>query len=92
MDEQQRQAESCAGGKEPAFEKQMERLRKIVETLETGNLSLDKGVSLYKEGLALAHRCRKQLENARHEVRILNGDALETFRPENDGERIRHDG
>ncbi len=92
MAEQQRQTEACSGGKEPAFEKQMERLRKIVEMLEAGNLSLDKGVSLYKEGLALARGCRKQLENARHEVRILNDDALEAFQPENDGQRISHDG
>jgi exodeoxyribonuclease VII small subunit len=56
----------------PKFEKQMERLQKIVEELERGDLPLEKGVLLYKEGQALALSCRGQLEKARNEVTIRN--------------------
>lgn len=56
------------------FEKQMERLQKIVEELEKGELSLEKSVALYKEGQVLAAACRDQIEKARHDV-TLRGDS-----------------
>ncbi|MFZ5428052.1 MAG: exodeoxyribonuclease VII small subunit [Thermodesulfobacteriota bacterium] len=47
------------------FEKNIERLQQIVEQLESGDIPLEKGVALYKEGQELAASCRGQLENAR---------------------------
>ncbi|MBI9081029.1 MAG: exodeoxyribonuclease VII small subunit [Pseudodesulfovibrio sp.] len=67
------------------FEGRLDRLKEIVERLERGDLPLEEGVSLYKEGLDLAKSCGKQLEEARHEVRIVSEglvkefDALETL-------------
>ncbi len=52
------------------FEKKMKRLEKIVQDLEQGDLSLEKGVILFKEGLELTGSCREQLEKARHEMSI----------------------
>lgn len=63
----------------PAFEKQMERLQKIVEELERGDLPLEKGVLLYKEGQALATACRNRLEKARHEVGIRDDSGVSPF-------------
>ena len=37
----------------PKFEKQMERLQRIVDELEKGDVSLEKSVLLYKEGQTL---------------------------------------
>ena len=59
------------------FETRMHRLQEIVAALEEGNLPLEEGMRLYKEGLILSRACREQLDKARIEVRILaeNGTA-----------------
>ena len=63
----------------PAFEKQMDRLQKIIAELEKGDLALEKSVLLYKEGRVLAAACRDQLEKARHEVVVKDGSGLTEF-------------
>ena len=65
--------------KKPDFEKQIQRLQKIVESLEQGTLPLEKGVDLYKEGLALAASCKKKLVEARHSVTLQDGETLRKF-------------
>lgn len=62
-----------------AFEEQIARLREISGQLEQGGLSLEKSLELYKEGVALTARCRKQLDNARHLVRIYTEEGLDDF-------------
>ena len=52
------------------FEKKMARLQEIVAALENGDLPLEKGMALYKEGAACSRYCREQLEKARHELEI----------------------
>ncbi len=64
---------------EQTFEQRLERLREIVERLERGELPLEEGVALYKEGLELAKGCGKQLENARHEVKVVSDGLLKEF-------------
>ena len=61
------------------FEKRLERLKEIVERLERGDLPLEEGVALYKEGLKLAKACGKQLEGARHEVKIVSEGLVKEF-------------
>lgn len=67
------------------FEGRLERLKDVVEKLERGDLPLEEGVALYKEGLELVKACGKQLESARHEVKVVSEglirefDALEAF-------------
>lgn len=56
--------------KTDTFEKKMTRLQEIVTALESGDLPLEKGMTLYKEGAACARQCREQLEKARHELEI----------------------
>lgn len=68
--------------KKPDFEKRMQRLQTIVESLERGDLPLEKGVALYKEGLSLAASCRKRLAEARHEVTLQDEDAVRDFIPD----------
>lgn len=66
------------------FESRLERLGKIVEELETGDLSLERSVALYKEGRALAKACREQLDQAKNVVQVVRGDALVDFEPDED--------
>ena len=65
-------------GKE-TFEDRLERLKVIVDRLERGDLALEEGVSLYKEGLKLAKSCGKQLESARHEVKVVSEGLVKEF-------------
>ncbi len=55
------------------FEENFERLSDIVNQLEKGDLPLDKTVKLYGDGVKLAGRCQKELENAK--LKITNGEA-----------------
>ena len=47
------------------FEKAILRLEEIAAALETGKLSLDKAVELYKEGMELSLYCTKEIEKAK---------------------------
>ncbi|MES9994581.1 exodeoxyribonuclease VII small subunit [Desulfovibrio aminophilus] len=71
--------------KEEGFEKRLVRLKEIVEALERGDLPLEQGVALYKEGLTLARACGKQLEAARNEVKVAGEGALRDFNVPEDG-------
>lgn len=53
----------------PSFEAALARLEAIVEKLDDGNLPLAQALSLYKEGNALAKRCRALLTEAEVEVK-----------------------
>ena len=46
------------------FEENMANLRKIIAELEKGDISLEKSVELYSEGLKLTALCRKQLDES----------------------------
>jgi exodeoxyribonuclease VII small subunit len=62
----------------PTFEAALARLEAIVEQLDDGNLPLAQALSLYKEGNALAKRCRVLLTEAEVEVKeALAGDKPE---------------
>lgn len=65
--------------KTAGFEEQLERLQKITEDLERGELSLEESLVLYKEGVELSRRCRKALEEARHTVKIYTEEGLRDF-------------
>ena len=59
------------------FEENIEKLSAIVKELESGKLPLDKALDRYKEGVDLSVQARKQLEEAKQTVRIMNGASEE---------------
>ncbi|ABB38999.1 Exonuclease VII small subunit [Oleidesulfovibrio alaskensis G20] len=61
------------------FEEQLARLQEIVRRLETGELPLEEGVALYKEGLELAAGCRKRLQTARNDIKVFSDGVLKDF-------------
>jgi exodeoxyribonuclease VII small subunit len=67
------------------FEDCLERLEKIVQELEKGEVPLEKSLTLFEEGMQLSAACRKQLEDAEGKVEILlkqNGKLqMEPFEP-----------
>jgi len=53
------------------FEECLERLEKIVQELERGEVPLEKSLTLFEEGMELSASCRKQLDEAEGKVEIL---------------------
>lgn len=53
------------------FEDSLGRLEHIVHELESGDVPLDKSLTLFEEGMQLSATCRKQLEDAEGKVEIL---------------------
>ena len=56
---------------ETTFEEGLERLEKIVQELEQGDLTLDRTLKLFEEGMKLSGACRRQLEEAETKVELL---------------------
>jgi len=53
------------------FEECLQRLEKIVQELEQGEVPLEKSLTLFEEGMQLSSSCRKELEQAEGKVEIL---------------------
>ncbi len=53
------------------FEDAMARLEEIVQSLESGELSLEDSIKAFEEGMKLAKFCSKKLEEAEKKVSIL---------------------
>lgn len=56
------------------FEKALERLEKIVEELESGNISLEEALKKYEEGVRLSRACSEKLAQAEKKIQILTKD------------------
>jgi len=53
------------------FEKDMKRLSEIVKDLEIGNVSLEKTLLSFEEGMKLIVSCKEQLNVAEERVKTL---------------------
>lgn len=53
------------------FEKSLNKLEKIVEKMEVGNLSLDESLSAFEEGVRLSKDCNERLNQAEEKVKKL---------------------
>ena len=58
-----------------SFEENMKKLGALVAELEKGDISLDKAVELYGEGVKLSAVCRKQLDEAKIKITEDDGAA-----------------
>ncbi|WP_432737904.1 exodeoxyribonuclease VII small subunit [Maridesulfovibrio sp. FT414] len=76
---------------ERSFEERLERLKEIVAALEKGDLLLEDGVALFKEGQSLSRECAGQLARARNEVRIVNDGLVEDFEINDENKDIADD-
>ena len=61
---------------ELTFEAALAELEKIVTRMESGELSLEQALATHKRGLELARFCQQQLEAAREQVKVLEGEVL----------------
>lgn len=60
---------------EPKFEKDLDKLEKIVESLEGGGLALDDSLKKFEEGIKLSRRCEQALSAAEKKIEVLTKNA-----------------
>ena len=53
------------------FEKSIERLREIINILEKDDATLSQSLDLYKEAVELSVSCKKELEDAKLQIEII---------------------
>ena len=53
------------------FEKALEDLEKIVEAMESGELTLDQALKKYEEGVALVRACQSKLTETEKRIEVL---------------------
>ncbi len=60
--------------KKKTFESAMAELEQIVKELESGNLSLEKAVSLFEQGMKASDFCLKKLDETEAKITLLMKD------------------
>lgn len=55
------------------FEKKLKKLEDLVEVMESGDLSLDKALKSFEDGIKLSRECNEELEKAEQKVKVLLG-------------------
>lgn len=68
------------------FETALAELESIVETMENGQLPLEKSLSAYKRGAELLQFCQRQLQDAQQQVKVLESDSLRKFAGDEGGD------
>jgi len=56
----------------------MERISEIVTSMEDGNLSLEKLIDSYEEGIGLVKACQEKLDAAEKRIQVIARDARGT--------------
>jgi len=70
------------------FEASLQKLEALVETMESGDLSLEESLKAFQEGIELTRACQQALNEAQQQVDILlanqDGVVAEPFEPSDD--------
>jgi exodeoxyribonuclease VII small subunit len=56
------------------FEASLEELERIVRNLEQGDLTLEKSLELFEQGVKLSRECQERLNQAERRIEILMRD------------------
>ncbi len=67
-----------------SFEEALDRLEKIVHSLQGDGLTLEQAIALFEEGMGLAKMCNERLNSAELKITQLQADFEQE--PENKGE------
>lgn len=60
--------------KPKTFESSLEELERIVRQLEQGELTLEKSLELFEQGVSLSRDCQERLNQAERRIEILMRD------------------
>ena len=61
--------------KKQTFEDAMQSLEDIVQELESGDLSLEKAMQRFEEGMKLSKFCAEKLDETEKKITLLTADA-----------------
>lgn len=69
----------------------MKQLEQIVQELESGDLSLEKAIKKFEDGVGLSKLCSKQLDETEKKVTMLLRDqngkiSVNSFKPDEEAE------
>ena len=64
-------ATTKSSDKQPGFEKSLERLETIVREMESGELSLEKMMKHFEEGMSLVGTCSAKLNEVERKIELL---------------------
>jgi exodeoxyribonuclease VII small subunit len=64
------------------FEAAVSELETIVRQMETGSLPLEQALEQYRRGIILLRHCQDKLDAAEQQIRILEGNELVAFQPD----------
>ena len=67
--------------KQPSFEKALEELENMVETMESGQLPLEQLITNYEHGAQLISHCESVLNDARKRLELLTLKPATTDEP-----------
>ena len=64
------------------FEDALQRLELLVDQLEGGKLGLEESLKVFEEGVGLARRCARYLDDAEKRIEVLTRDESGMLRTE----------
>ena len=78
-----------SNSKPKTFESSLEELERIVRELEQGELTLEKSLELFEQGVKLSRECQERLNQAERRIEVLMRDnqgrpTVKPFEPETD--------
>ena len=62
-----------------SYEQAFAELETLVDSMESGELTLEASVAAYQRGAALAAHCQKRLQAAEEQVKVLEEGLLKPF-------------
>jgi exodeoxyribonuclease VII small subunit len=65
--------------KAETYETQLEMLEKIVENMDSGEVSLADSMKDYEEGVKLCNKLYKTLNEAEGKIKVISGNSEEEF-------------
>ena len=57
-----------------SFTEDMDKLQEIVNSLDSGEMSLEESLTLFEKGVALVNSCREFLESAKQKILLISMD------------------
>jgi exodeoxyribonuclease VII small subunit len=67
-----------------SYEDAIVELEALVQRMEGGSLSLEESLAAYRRGAELVAHCRKALADVQQQVKVLEGNLLKSFEPDQD--------
>lgn len=63
---------------EENFEVLLSKLEDVCSKLQSGDVTLDKAVELYKQGIELSNKCNEILKDAKQQITLLGKEVEES--------------